>query len=426
MEPLSHNTASRFRSERIRPVFEEVFSELVQLLADMGLLTPGTYFLDGTKIEANANKFSFVWAKSNERYREQLRAKVHAHLRAIDEMEGDEEPLAPESPSAIDSAAIAEAARRIGGRIEERGVPRRPEDDEGRALRSAKRMLEGEWAQRMGRYEENERILDDCGSFSKTDHDATFMRMKDDHMGNGQLKAAYNIQAGTEGQFIVDATAHQRPGDTACAIAHLEHAEGTIGWLPGEIVADAGYGSEQNYRWLDESGATAYVKHNEFFRETRSRKWREDPMRPANWGRDEILDTYTCPAGRTLRLSRLGHPRSDIGYRVDVRVYRCESCDGCPMRGRCIRSERPDATREIRINPDLARFKRRASFLLGTERGTELRKRRADDVETIFGDIKRNWHFTRFLLRGLANVDHEFRLVAAGHNIRKVSLALAA
>lgn len=425
MRPLDHNTINRFRSERIRPVFEEVFSEFISLVADMGFITLDTYFLDGTKIEANANKFSFVWAKSNKRYQEQLRAKVHAHLRAIDEMEEEEEKLAPEDPEDIDSDAIAEAAKKINERIKQKGVGKRPKDGEGKALRFAKRMLEGEWGERMERYEENAEILGSRGSFSKTDTDATFMRMKDDHMGNGQLKAAYNIQAGTEGQFIIDATAHQRPGDTACTIEHLKHAEKTIGHLPEEIVADAGYGSEQNYRYLDERGVTAYVKHNEFFRESKNRKWREDPMRPANWKYDEILDTFSCPEGRTLRFSHLQHPKTELGHTSDVRVYACESCEGCPLKDACIKSKRPDAVRTIRINPDLQRFKKRASFLLYTERGTKLRKQRAYDVETIFGDIKRNWHFERFLLRGLEKVDHEFRLVAAGHNLRKLARAIA-
>jgi hypothetical protein len=132
----------------------------------------------------------------------------------------------------------------------------------------------------MERYEQNERDLGERGSLSKTDRDATFMRMKDDRMGNGQLKAAYNIQVGTEGQFIIDATAHPKPGDTACMIEHLEHAEATIGWMPEEVVADAGYGSEQNYHFLDERDITAYVKHNEFYRESRNRKWHKDPMAP--------------------------------------------------------------------------------------------------------------------------------------------------
>ena len=119
-------------------------------------------------------------------------------------------------------------------------------------------------------------------SLSKTDSDATFMRLKDDHMKNGQLKAAYNIQCGTENQFIVSSTIHQRPNDTACTIPHLEHVKEAIGHIPRNMVADAGYGSEENYAYLEDEGITAYVKHAEFFRECK-KKYREDEMRVANW-----------------------------------------------------------------------------------------------------------------------------------------------
>lgn len=424
MQPIDRNTVNRFRSRRVRLVFEEVFSEFIALLADMGLVTLDTYFLDGTKVEANANKFSFVRAKSNRRCQESLRKRVHAHLEAIDELEDEEERLAPEGPEDIDSETIAETARRINGRIEEKGAGKRPKGDGGKALRHAERCLEGEWKEKAERYERNERDLGSRGSLSKTDRDATFMRMKDDHMGNGQLKAAYNVQVGTEGQFIVDATCHQRPGDTACAIEHLKHAERTIGWLPGEIVADAGYGSEQNYAWLEERGVDAYVKHNEFFRERRDKKRREDPMRPARRPYDKATDTYTCPNGDKLASAFGSHPKTTLGYRSNARVYKARDCAGCPLRGRCFKSEDPDAVRVIRVNPTLDAFRKRASEMLRTERGSALRKQRSADVETVFGDIKRNWHFERFLLRGLEKVDHEFRLVAAGHNLRKLALAL--
>ena len=424
MRPLDHCTVNRFRTERVRPVFEEVFAEVIQLLADMGLVTLDTYFLDGTKIEANANRFTFVWAKSTRRYKEQLRARVRAHLAAIDEMDDEEEALAPDDPAEVDSEAIAEAARRINERIGRKGVGKRPKDEEGRALRRASRMLEGEWAERMARYEEQERTHAGRGSYSKTDRDATFMRMKEDSLTN-QTKPGYNVQAGTEGQFILDVTCHQRPGDTACMVPHLEHAEGTMGHLPSEVVADAGYGSEQNYAWLEERGCDAYVKHNEFFRECRNSRWREDPMRPANWAYDGEADAYACPEGHTLSFRREEATRTDLGYESATRVYVGEGCPACPLRGRCFRSKDPEAVRVLRVNPTLDAFKRRASEMLHTERGSMLRRRRSVDVETIFGDIKRNWGFRRFLLRGLEKVDHEMRMVAMGHNIRKMAYALA-
>ena len=111
----------------------------------------------------------------------------------------------------------------------------------------------------MEKYERQQAVFAGRKSFSKTDADATFMRMKGDAMGNGQLKAAYNVQAGTENQFIVGTTVHQRPGDTACAIPHCEHVKERIGHLPASFAADAGYGSEENYAYLEREGADAYV-----------------------------------------------------------------------------------------------------------------------------------------------------------------------
>ena len=235
MRPLDHNTINRFRTERVRPVFEEVFSEVIQLLADMSLVTLDTYFLDGTKMEANANRFTFVWAKSTRRYKEQLGARVHAHLAAIDEMDDEEEALAPDEPAEVDSEAIAEAARRINERIARKGVGNRPKDDEGRALRRAKRMLEGEWAKRMARYEDQEETLGGRGSYSKTDPDASFMRMKEDTLTN-QTKPGYNVQAGTE---VEGAGHHHEIGADVAAEATTLAGVERLGRDVGAVVEGA-------------------------------------------------------------------------------------------------------------------------------------------------------------------------------------------
>ena len=274
----------------------------------------------------------------------------------------------------------------------------------------------------MKTYEGYQEAFAGRNNLSKTDPDATFMRLKDDHMQNGQLKAAYNIQCGTENQFIVSSTVHQRPGDTACAIPHLEHVKKAFGHIPENMVADAGYGSEENYTYLESEGVTAYVKHNEFFRECK-KKYREDEMRVANWAYDEMADTYTCPEGRTLAFKKEQKKASDLGFVSTTRLYACADCSECSRRDRCIKSDNPDHNRTIQVNPKLDAHKRKASALLHTEEGSALRKKRGIDVETVFGDIKRNLGFNRFTLRGLEKVAHEWLLVAAGHNIRKLFLA---
>ena len=429
MHPIDHNTINRFRSDRIRPVFEEIFTEVVAVLLEAGYITLDTYFLDGTKIEANANKFSFVWGKSTKRQQELLRAKVHAHLAAIDEMEDEEEALAPPEPAQVDAERLREAAKRINDRLakkEQEAKEKQENEQEKRTrkqMRKLSREIERDFLPRMERYEENLEILQGRNSFSKTDHDATFMRMKDDHMGNGQLKAAYNIQLGTENQFIVCTTLHQRPNDTACTIEHCEHLKEVFGTIPAAFVADAGYGSEATYAYLEEEGVTAYVKHAEFFRECRNRKWREDEMRPANWVFDEAEDAYTCPEGRRLTFKGKSVSVNERGYTSTSRLYECEGCEGCSRRRRCTKSTDPGFKKCIRINPRLDALKEKASMLLHTPEGSELRKRRGIDVETVFGDIKRNLGFTRFTLRGLEKTRLEWRLIAAGHNIRKLHLA---
>lgn len=257
------------------------------------------------------------------------------------------------------------------------------------------------------------------GSLSKTDPDATFMRMKEDHMGNGQLKAGYNVQVGTQNQVVVHATLHQRPGDTACAVPHLESLRAQFGGLPATLVADAGYGSEGNYEWLRAEGVEAFVKYGNYHREQRP-KFKRDPTKPKNWSYDEASDAYTCGFGRRLAFVCERGERSDLGHVGRTRHYRCEDCPGCPHRKACIRDDDGLKRRTAYINPAADAHRRRAEALLNSERGEELKKRRSIDVETAFGDIKRDFGFTRLTLRGLEKCTLEFRLVAAGHNIRKL------
>lgn len=170
-------------------------------------------------------------------------------------------------------------------------------------------------------------------------------------MGNGQLKAAYNVQAGTENQYVVFTSVHQRPGDTACAVPHLERAKEALGHVPDRVVADAGYGSEENYEWLRREGAAAYVKHADFFRECRNRGWREDPMRPANWPYDPEADSFACPEGRRLAFVRASVRKTGTGYEQVVCTYRCADCSGCPRRDACFGDKDPAARRTLTVAP---------------------------------------------------------------------------
>ncbi len=160
------------------------------------------------------------------------------------------------------------------------------------------------------------------------------MRMKEDHMKNGQLKPGYNVQVGTENQFIVGFSIHQRPTDTRCLIPHLEQVRERLGVAPKAVIADAGYGSEENYTYLEQQQITAYVKFNTYHKE-QTKRWKADISKYENWTYDEERDEYICAADQRLTFRYERYEKTEAGYRVKKRYYRCDACGTCPLRARC-------------------------------------------------------------------------------------------
>jgi transposase len=221
MNQPDHRTINRFRGEIMRVVVEEVFYGIIEQLLDRGYIDLERYFVDGTKIEANANKYSFVWRKSAEKNKSKLQEKVRSLLKEIDEIEAAEEERYGEKDleevgegKEIDTEELKKAAQRINEKLKK--------EPKNKKLKKAKRDLEKDYIPREEKYEQQEKKFKGRNSYSKTDEDATFMRMKEDHMLNGQLKPGYNIQMGTENQFVVGYSIHQRSGDTSCLKEHLE------------------------------------------------------------------------------------------------------------------------------------------------------------------------------------------------------------
>ena len=247
------------------------------------------------------------------------------------------------------------------------------------------------------------------------------MRMKEDHMLNGQLKPGYNVQIGTENRFILGYSIHQKPTDTTTLIPHLEKVKKETGHVPSTVVADAGYGSEENYAYLEKERIDSYVKFN-FFHLENKRKFRKNPFRKENLPYDSATDSFTCPAGQRLTFAHMKSRRSENGYEQTLRVYECEDCRWCRSRTACHSSR---FNRRIEINPTLDMFRATAREKLTSETGRTLRARRAVEVETVFGDIKQNRRFRRFCLRGLEKVGIEWGLICTAHNFLKMNQAMA-
>ena len=448
-------TINRFRGERMKAIVDDVFTGILTLLIEQGYVTLDAYFLDGTKMEANANRYTYVWKKSVQSHQDKLAATIQDLLHQIEAVvqaenteygdrdlpEVDPQPITAEAlaaqlaqwedrlrpqPAADDPGSPTQTANPVIAEDPET-PPTNPSGTAGvapsrlslsseqqkRARRLLKKLRQ-ESLPRLEKYEQYQAVLGDRNSLSKTDPDATFMRMKEDHLNKGQLKPAYNVQIGTENQFIVGFSVHQRPGDTRCLIPHLDHVKQQLGRLPRTIVADAGYGSEENYAYLEKHRRTAVVKFNTYRLET-TKKWKAQIHRVDNWTYDAVPDEWLCPAEKRLTFVRTKEDITESGYVVQLREYQAHDCPTCALRDQCTKA----TYRSISVSPKLLRYKQQVRDQLASESGAVLMKRRGIEVESVFGHIKENRRFRRFLLRGLEKVRTEWGLLSIAHNLLK-------
>jgi transposase len=417
MNRPDHRTINRFRGEIMKAVVEEVFYGVVEQLLDEGYIDLEKYFVDGTKLEANANRYSFVWRKSTEKYRAALQKKVRDLLDEIDEIEAAEQAEYGEKDleemgegKEIDVEKMKRVAEKINEKLKR--------DPKNKKLKKAKRDLEKDFILREEKYEGYMETFQDRNSFSKTDEDATFMRMKEDHMRNGQLKAGYNVQIGTENQFVLGYSFHQRAGDTSCLKDHLEQFKDWLGEYPETLITDAGYGSEENYAYLKARNIVPFVKYNTFHYEQKKRYKKKKPYRTENFTHLADKDEYVCPQGKSLKYVFTRSYTSHNGYRSSRRVYECANCEECPVKAECTRSK---YNRRIYIGVELLKLKKEAYDYLISPRGIEMRSKRPIEAEAVFGRLKHNWGFRRFLLRGLEKVKTEWGILCIAHNIAKVA-----
>ena len=412
MKRPDFRTINYYRGKRLKEGFDAVFTQVVRLLHEEGFVSLKVQYIDGTKIESVANKYTFVWRGSVEKYDARLKAKTEALLRQIEQnhsIESRETPAAEE----LTAEEVAERVDRIREKVDAANLSKEE--------RKALKQIETDAVPRMNRYKEQLETMGSRNSYSKTDPDATFMRMKEDAMLNGQLKPGYNVQISTENQFITNFGIYQRPTDTLTMISYLESFKTRYGMQSEEIVADSGYGSEENYEYMFRNGMTPYVKYNMFHVEQR-RGYRNNPFRVSNLFYNPDDDFYVCPMGQKMKFIRQEKRYTASGYQQTVSVYRASRCQGCPLRGQCHKSKRD---RQIEVNHSLDDYKARAKELLTSEQGLKHRSKRPIEPEAVFGQIKECGRFRRLRLKGLTGAKIDFGLKALAHNLRKLAQAWA-
>jgi transposase len=411
-------TLNAFRGKMLKGVMEEIFVTAVKMLKAKGYIKLENYFVDGTKIESASGKYTFVWKKAVEKNEKKLDDKLRSYIKMAERVWEDENHEYGnrdlEELGGKEKFTRADMKELVG--ILRERIERLEACEDKKKLKKELKTIEKDYLPRKKKYEKAKRICGKRNSYSKTDPDATFMRMKEDHMRNGQLKPAYNVQIGTENGFVVGYDLFPNPTDTKTLKPHLRRQAKRLGVKPKVVIADAGYGSEENYAYLENRGTVAVVKYG-MYRKERSREWKNDRFKTDNWEYNKKGKYYVCPNERRLILRETMKRKTGSGYPITIEKYESESCKYCRLKKQCTKAK---GNRTIERNERLFRLKRKARRILEDERYVELRKQRSVEVETVFGQIKGNQGFRRFLLRGMAKASTEWGLLSLGYNLKQI------
>lgn len=373
-----------------------------------------TFYIDGTKIEANANKYTWVWKKSCIKNRNKVFTKITEQIHEVNNgiLSFFSVQIEPREEYAVEY--LEEVIRRFSSLI---GVDGTYIRGRGHHKTAEQRQYDKfcEYLERLKKYAMHIEI---CGesrnSYSKTDRDATFMRVKRDYMGNDQLLPAYNMQIGVCDEYIAVVDAKQYASDMDCFVPLMDKFKEAYGIYPKYPVADAGYGSYNNYLFCEQNGIEKYMKFTMFEKETKDKKYIDNPYRATNFKCDES-GNLLCPEGRKFEFLYDRHVRGNKYGRTEE-IFKCESCDGCQRRAECSKGS---GDRTVCMNRELTAIHNEVLNNLKSDLGITLRTNRSIQAEGTFGSIKWNRSYKRAQRRGIESIILEFTLISIGFNLYK-------
>lgn len=415
-----HATFARFVSLHFAQCSKKTLAEVSKLLYSLGEISGKSIFIDGTKIESVANKYTFVWKKTVTKNQSKLFDKILAFVEECENLYG----LRIVHNGKVSLHTLKRLRKKLCRIRQEEGIVFVP--GTGRRKTRLQKSLETleTYIAKLKEYNKKLYICGDRNSYSKTDPDATFMRMKEDAMLNGQLKPAYNLQHGVDSEYITWLDISPRSTDTRTLIPFLKDMELYLPFKYQEIVADAGYESEENYLFLEENGQLTYIKPQNY-EISKTRKYRQDIGRMENMKYDEKADCYYCKNGQVLTVQNKKREKTASGYRRTVTVYRSSGCGGCPFKTGCIKGNNCKTPMEERqkvlyVSKKMKEKRHETLERITSDYGTQLRMNRSIQAEGSFANIKEDMEFRRYLYRGDANVTAQSILLAIGYNINKL------
>ena len=415
-----HATFARFRSIHFAPCSKRILAEMSNALFDFGEISGETIFIDGTKIEASSNKYTFVWKKSVTKNQAKLLLKLADFVAECEQLYD----LKIVYGNTIKMKHVKKLRKKLytlkksENVVFVHGIGKRKTP-----LQKSIETLE-DYLYKLKEYNQKIHICGERNSYSKTDHDATFMRMKEDAMGNGQLKPAYNLQHGVDAEYITWLTIGPQPTDTTTLIPFLKEAEEYLKFKYKNITADAGYESEENYLFLESNGQISYIKPANY-EISKTRKYKNDIGKLENMEYNPQSDIYTCKNGKHLTVDCIKSSKSKTGYVSQKTIYRCEDCTGCVYKSECIKGNNcktplEERTKVLQVAKTFIKYRQEDLERILSDEGILYRTNRSIQAEGSFGDLKQDMQFRRYLSKGTSNVLAESILLAMARNINKL------
>lgn len=413
MSTPDFTTINNFRSKRLKESVDDVFGSVVEAMIKGGYIKAENLFIDGTKIEANANRYSYIWKKNVERHESMIKDRVKNLLSHIEELQKEEDAEygshnLEEYEGNLTAEQIDKVVEEINQKISKWGKSKEATSD----VKKLKKEVPN-----LKKYQKQKDMLGGRNSCSKTDKDATFFKMKEDHHGMSQLKPGYNVQIATENQFILGYGIYQKAADTSVFIPFMDRIKDQLHIPAKNVITDAGYGSEENYDYVVRNNIGNYIKYNNFDYE-KTNKYKKRNFISDRFVYNQEKDYYKCPSGQVLDFAYIKKTKTENGYKSERIVYKSRCCEGCQFKEKCCKGLN---NRTIEISPKLIEYKNTARQNLESETGKILRSKRGVDVESVFGQIKHNKQFRRFYTKGLKKVNTEWGIISIAHNIKKMA-----
>lgn len=411
------HTLNDFRL-RLKDDIKEIFKQIVQYALERGIIEAKDVFVDHTKNEANSNKHKIVWRKQVEKQSEKIDEELDKLFKYIDELNEKEQKvfgskdLPEQERDGFDDEKVKEIIDEINKNVKDGKVSREKSHEQRKNVRRAKQLIE-----RKEQYKQKKQILNGRNSYSKTDHDAVGMMMKD----KITIRPAYNEGVAVENGLVLNYVISNNCADSVSFVPLMEGVIDNLGKIPENANADGAYGNEEDHLFLEEKGINNFLKFNLYHKE-KSEKWKNEKIRLRDFFYDKKNNEFTCPNKIKLKFIANKEEITKTGYKRTISSYQCKegACKYCRLKKKCLSKKNVTSTRTLQLSWLAERLKDQARNNLDSEKGKELRKRRANEVESVFGDEKLNKLKRRYHLRGIKKVKLEAGLYYISHNIRRI------